>query len=247
MQNDIVKVDDGSNIKPDVVAANFSVEDFVLSKKAGFDPVGICIGTSIYQMAIQVAKKDENVELSQISQGMYDARNNAIGRMRKEAQNQGADGIVGATINIEVIDAATKVMQFTAIGTGVKYNGNDGKVFLTHKGEPFTSNFSVQDLYALVQSGYKPVDLVMGVCVYHVAQRSKLKILMSIGNNLELDSFTQGIYAASKSAQNRMKKEVEKAQANLVLNANVRQGSHDWSSHIIEFFALGTAIKPIAD
>lgn len=245
MNKEIVQSNEQTPLVGNIISADFSVNDFILSKKAGFEPVCLCVGTSIYQMSPQVAKRQKNVELNLLSQAMYTARNNAIGRMRKEAKLNGADGIVGVKMNIEIIDKDVRVMQFTAIGTGVKYTGDDGKSFLTSSGEPFTSNFSVQDLWSLVKAGYKPVELVMGVCVYHVAQRSKLTILSTLGSNLELEDFTQGLYTANKLAQDRMKKEVEKANASIVLNANVRQGSHDWQSHVVEFFALGTAVAPI--
>lgn len=243
MAMDVVPVAD--NVVDNVVSTDFSVDDFVLAKNSNFDPVCLCVGTSIYQVSSQTAKNDKNVELNLLSQAMYAARNNAISRMRKEAKLNGADGIIGAKLNIEVIDKDVKVMQFTAIGTGVRYSGENGKKFRTGSGEPFTSNFSMQDLSNLVNAGYKPVELVMGVCVYHVARRSKMTIIANLGKNLELEDFTQGLYTANKLAQDRMKKEVEKANAHLVLNANVKQGSHDWHSHVVEFFALGTAISPL--
>ena len=43
----------------------------------------------------------------------------------------------------------------------------------------------------------------------------------------------------------RMQLEATKAGAEGVVGADLHEGSHDWSTHVIEFFAIGTAVVPI--
>ena len=61
-------------------------------------------------------------------------------------------------------------------------------------GSIFTSDLSGQDFWTLLQTGYAPLGMVMGTCVYHVAHRSLGNVLSNIGQNTELPQFTQALY-----------------------------------------------------
>ena len=40
-------------------------------------------------------------------------------------------------------------------------------------GRPFTSDLSGQDFWTLLRTGHRPVGMVMGSCVYHVAHQDR--------------------------------------------------------------------------
>jgi uncharacterized protein YbjQ (UPF0145 family) len=42
----------------------------------------------------------------------------------------------------------------------------------------------------------------------------------------------------------RMQAEAEALKAEGIVSVQLKEGSHGWSSHVIEFFAVGTAIVP---
>lgn len=42
----------------------------------------------------------------------------------------------------------------------------------------------------------------------------------------------------------RMQKEAEELQAEGIVGVQLQERSHGWGSHVIEFFAVGTAIVP---
>ena len=117
--------------------------------------------------------------------------------------------------------------------------------FRAHDGGPFTSDLSGQDFYTLLHSGYRPIELVMGSCVYHVAHRSMLKTFMQSGQNVELTNFTEAIYTARELAMERMQIEAQTARAEGVIGTQIQEKSHRWETHVIEFFAIGTAIAPL--
>jgi len=52
-------------------------------------------------------------------------------------------------------------------------------------------DLSGQDFWTLAQTGYMPQALVMGTCVYHIAHRGIGQALGQIGQNAELENFTQ--------------------------------------------------------
>ena len=83
----------------------------------------------------------------------------------------------------------------------------------------------------------------MGSCVYHVAHQGFLKSMGNLGRNTELEPFTQAMYDARELAMERMQHEAQDAQADGITGVNLHEGSHNWQPHVIEFFAVGTAVK----
>lgn len=227
-----------------VFTSDFSVNEFLLVRKAGFEPIGLCVGTCVYHVGIQYGSWNKNQELDVLSKAMYHARELAMSRMRAEASAMGADGIVGVKLTIKRLEWDANLLEFIAIGTGVVHGaGHAG--FRAHDGGPFTSDLSGQDFWSLLHSGYRPVEMVMGSCVYHVAHRGVLSGLGSMGRNVELENFTSAMYEAREIAIERMSLEAQAAKAEGVVGVEIREGSHGWQTHVIEFFAIGTAVLPL--
>src|SRR6516225_8546899 len=80
--------------------SDLSVNEFLLIKQAGFDPVGLVVGSSIYHIGIQLAGWKRSQELTVLSEAMYGARQLAMTRMEEEADQLAADGIVGVRLDI---------------------------------------------------------------------------------------------------------------------------------------------------
>ncbi len=149
-------------------ARDLSISEFLLVKEAGFDPVGLVIGSSIYHIGVQIANYRQNQELQVLSQAMYQARELAMSRMEEEADALGADGIVGVRLDINRYEWGQGLAEFMAVGTAVR---SQTGTMRTPQNKPFTSDLSGQDFWTLLQAGYAPLALVMGSCVYHVAHQ----------------------------------------------------------------------------
>jgi uncharacterized protein YbjQ (UPF0145 family) len=227
-----------------VFTSDFSVNEFLLVRKAGFEPIGLCMGTCVYHVGFQLGAWSKNQEMEVLSRAMYHARELAMTRMRAEATAMGADGIVGVKLTIKRLEWDEHLLEFIAIGTGVVH-GQGRKGFRAHDGGPFTSDLSGQDFWSLLHAGYRPVEMVMGSCVYHVAHRGMLAGLGSIGSNVELENFTAAMYEAREIAVERMQAEAAAAKAEGVVGVDIHEGSHVWKPHVIEFFAIGTAVVPL--
>ena len=85
----------------------------------------------------------------------------------------------------------------------------------------------------------------MGTCVYHVAHRGVWSGLGTAGRNVELENFTSAMYEAREIAVERMQFEAAAAKAEGVVGVDIYEGSHGWQAHVIEFFAIGTAVLPL--
>src|ERR1700689_2408201 len=196
-----------------IFTSDLSVNEFLLVREAGFRPLGLVLGTSIYHVGLQVGRWGKNQELTVLSQALYHARELAMTRME-------AEGDAG--------------------GGGVDNWRNN-------KRQPFTSDLSGQDFWTLIRAGYAPLGMVMGTCVYHIAHQRMSGKIGNIGRNVELEQFTQALYDARELAMSRMQAEAEELHAEGIVGVQLRQHSHTWGSHTTEFFAIGTAVRPLRE
>src|SRR5438045_3829832 len=234
-----------AQLKGNFFTSDLSVNEFLLVRQAGFDPLGLVVGSSIYHIGIQIAGWKQSQEMGVLSQAMYGARELAMTRMEEEADQLGADGIVGVRLNIGRYDWGQDMAEFIAIGTAIKHRG--GELHRAPNGRPFTSDLSGQDFWTLLRTGHRPVGMVMGSCVYHVAHRGMFQSMRQAGQNVELPNFTQALYDARELAMERMQAEAEAVKAEGIVGVQLTERSHGWGSHVIEFFAIGTAIVPLGE
>jgi uncharacterized protein YbjQ (UPF0145 family) len=230
--------------KRGLFTSDLSVNEFLVVREAGFDPVGFVVGSSIYHVGLQVAGYRQSMELTVLSQAMYEARSLAMTRMEEEADQLGADGIVGVRLDIRRYAWGENMAEFIAFGTAIKHR--EGEMHRAPNGRPFTSDLSGQDFWTLLRSGHRPVGMVMGSCVYHVAHQAMRQAFKNTGRNVEMPNFTQAMYDARELAMSRMQAEAETVEAEGIVGVKLHELNHGWGSHVIEFFGIGTAIVPMA-
>src|SRR5919206_2495289 len=80
--------------------SDLSVNELLLVREAGFDPVGLVMGSSIYHIGFQFSNFFQNQEMDVLTQAMYHARELAMTRMEEEADVLGADGVVGVRLAV---------------------------------------------------------------------------------------------------------------------------------------------------
>jgi uncharacterized protein YbjQ (UPF0145 family) len=220
--------------------SDLSVNEFLLVRAAGFEPLGLVVGSSIYHIGFQAASWNRNQEMDVLTQAMYHARELAMTRMEEEADQLGADGIVAVRLDVSRREWGNDLAEFVAVGTAVRHS--EGKLHRAPNGRPFTSDLSGQDFYTLLSAGYRPLGMVMGSCVYHVAHQGMGSWLKRVGRNVEMPNFTQALYDARELAMQRMQSEAEAVAAQGVVGVQLVEGNHGWSSHVLEYFAIGTAV-----
>jgi uncharacterized protein YbjQ (UPF0145 family) len=234
-----------------IFTSDLSVNEFLLVREVGFRPLGLVLGSSIYHVGIQWGRWSKNQELTVLSQAMYHARELAMTRMEEEAKTLGADGVVGVRLDVEMKEFGADIAEFIAVGTAVKAEpeagGGDVTDWRNNKGLPFTSDLSGQDFWTLIRAGYAPLGMVMGSCVYHIARQKLGSVMGNIGRNVEIELFTQALYDARELAMSRMQAEAEALHAEGIVGVQLRQHSHTWGGHTTEFFAIGTAVRPLRE
>src|SRR5215472_14480173 len=85
--------------------SDLSAQDFFRLLAAGAVPVAFVLGTCVYHVAHQgvlqtLRQAGQNQEMMRFTQGVYEARELALGRMQAEAAQAQASGIVGVSVTV---------------------------------------------------------------------------------------------------------------------------------------------------
>jgi uncharacterized protein YbjQ (UPF0145 family) len=225
--------------------SDLTIDEVLLVEEVGFEPIDLVMGSSYFHIGWQNALWTTNMELGDITRMMHQARRVAIDRMVHHAAQVRADGVVGVRLELE---REGHNAEFTVIGTAVRRRTDDGARWRQANGLPFTCDLSGGDFWALVRAGFRPVVFSFGVCVYHVAHQTLGQWFSSVGQNVEMPTFTQGLYDARELAMGRMQYDAQTAGATAgLVGVSVDEGSHGWDRHVIEMLAVGTGVAPIVD
>ncbi len=105
--------------------SDLSARDFVLLTRAGWWPLGLAAGASFVIAPRRTAREwaaqqGQNVELPNLTQALYLARERAMERMQQSGAAMKAEGIVAVKLREGKASSSARVIQFVAIGTGVR-------------------------------------------------------------------------------------------------------------------------------
>jgi uncharacterized protein YbjQ (UPF0145 family) len=104
----------------------------------------------------------------------------------------------------------------------------------------FTGDLSVSELHLVERAGYEALGQVMGSSVYHVGWQS---LPFWSGGSGELEVLTQAFYNARHLALNRLQQEAAVLGATGVVGVRLERKSYEWGAGLLEFAAIGTAIR----
>jgi uncharacterized protein YbjQ (UPF0145 family) len=134
------------------VLTDLSLPDYILLRRGGYAPVGIVASTSVFyivpsqqtqRLTTGWQRFQPNQELVDFTQGIYEARENAIARATEQARALGSGGLVGMSVEHDVdvreIEQNNNkredlIVTFHIIGTAIAPHGEhrplDPKIFL---------------------------------------------------------------------------------------------------------------------
>src|SRR4051812_31176995 len=102
----------------------------------------------------------------------------------------------------------------------------------------FTSDLSVNEFLLVKEVGFHPLGLVMGSSIFHIGYQP-----IRVGVSEELTTLTQALYASRELAMVRMEEEADALGADGIVAVRLTLAVHAWGSNVIEFLAIGTAVK----
>jgi uncharacterized protein YbjQ (UPF0145 family) len=234
--------------------SDLSVNEFLLTRRAGLRPLSQVMGSSIYHVGWRyLGRTLGSGEIAAVTEALNEARILALGRLRQEAAGVGADIVVGVHLNRGGYDWAADMIEFSAIGTAMKLDRSVSGM------QPALTNLSGQDFWKLFENGYWPVGVVGGSSVYHAVPswgswRATNTFFGGLWNQ-ELTDFTQGLYTARHYATSRLKAEAMSLSCAGVVGVTIEQDTEEYEVNlgndqertdmIVTFQTLGTAIVPL--
>ena len=105
-------------------ATDLSVRDFVLLRRAGWEPLDIAAGASFVGSPLRSARQvitqtSQNIELTNLTQALQNAREEAMELMQREAMSSSASGVVDVSIMDGPLGHSRHILAFICYGTAV--------------------------------------------------------------------------------------------------------------------------------
>jgi uncharacterized protein YbjQ (UPF0145 family) len=129
-----------------VLLSDLSLADYTLLRRAGYAPVGVVAASSVWyivpswqtqRLTTGWQRFQPNQELPDFTQGLYYARETAIGRATSDAQSLGAHGMVGVSVDEHVghreveqnnRERVDLIVTFHVLGTAIVELGEHRKL-----------------------------------------------------------------------------------------------------------------------
>lgn len=107
----------------DVTTSDLTAEETWNVAKMGYAPLKLVLGTSVYSLGLAGGIKSAlrnfiKGEIKELTQLIYGARESSLQKVRQQAQEIGADDVLG--IKTYIYNLGDGVIEFLAIGTAVK-------------------------------------------------------------------------------------------------------------------------------
>lgn len=243
--------------RPANALSELSVTEFLTLSRMGFYPHGLVIGSSLHEAGTQYDWAVSTAEVTTLSQAMRSARGLAMRRMRQQAMELGAEGVVEVRLELEhhLWRGARQVVKLVAMGTAVGFDPDLAPEAMKvapslrlASGQPFTSDLSAPDFVALLRAGYRPVTLAMASCVFGIDPREARQYR---GQDAEILSVTQAFFDARETAMDRLQQdlfnELPKGSPDEPIGiVGMTVGEQTYgdrqSAPLVEFTAVGTAV-----
>lgn len=206
---------------------------------SGFEPVKFVFGNVAYSVGIggniiAQFRSMKRGEVKEYSEVFNKTRHLALERIEREAAGAGANAVVGIRTSVFHFNAMQEMLMLGTASTHAALPAS-------HSQTPITSDLTNEEMWNLINIGYMPIKLVLGVSVYSLGVvggfLASLKGLMR-GEISELSSL---IYDARANAIKKIQEDAVACGADDVVG--IKTYVSNLTEGVIEFMAIGTAVK----
>ncbi len=206
---------------------------------AGFTPKQFVFGNVAYSIGlggglIGSLKSLARGEIKEFSQIFNETRHLALKRIRAEARQVGANAVVG--IQTSILSLAG-MQEMVMIGTASEHP----ELPAGFHQNPITSDLTNEEMWNLINQGYMPVQLVLGVSVYSLGLVGGITSFFKSFVRGEISELTSLIYEAREEALAHIAEDARRYSADQVVG--IKTYVYNLGNGIIEFLAIGTAVK----
>ena len=176
-------------------------------------------------------------EVTEYSDIFYHTRHLALERIQNEAKAKGANCVVGIKTNI---------MKFSGLQEMVMLGTASHCDFYgpSYEERPATSDLTCEEMWNMIHCGYLPLELVLGVSVYSLGFVGGITAAFKSLVRGEIEELTTLVYVARENALHRLMEHAVEAGADDVVG--IKTYVYELGGGIIEFLAIGTAVKKVS-
>ena len=230
---------DGPQLGPFSTSSNG--QDLFCLLDAGYTPKQFVFGNIAYSVGIAggilgALKSFGRGEIKEYSDIFNATRHLALDRIAAEARAVGANAVVGIETRITPFRGTHEMLM---LGTAAHHpalpRGADA--------EPITSDLTCEEMWNLAALGLMPLKLVLGTAVYSLGLIGGFKAMFKSFMRGEISDLTSLIYDAREHAIQLIRQEARTIGADDVVG--IKTHIHEIGG-LIEFMAIGTAVKRVA-
>lgn len=214
---------------------------------ANYMPLDFVFGNVAYSIGVAKGiigsfKELVKGEVTQFSNIFNVTRNLALQRIVDEAKTKNANSVVGIRTTILPV-GVTGVQEMVMIGTA-SYN-QQIQAAADIVGGVTTSDLTAEEMWNVAKMGYAPIKLILGTSVYSLGLVGGLKASIRNFVKGEITVLSELIYGAREESLKRVRQQATEVGADDVLG--IKTYIYDLGSGLIEFLAIGTAVKRIGN
>lgn len=208
---------------------------------AGFHPTHFVFGNVAYSIGIGAGITGAfrglgRGEVKEYSEIFNTTRHLALQRIKDDAKKCGANSVVGIRTTILPFQGMHEMVM---LGTAARHEGLGPE----HDNNPITSDLTNEEMWNVVNMGYMPVELVLGVSVYSLGFVGGLSAFLKSFAKGEINELTTLIYEARENALHHIARDAAACGADDVLG--IKTYVYQLGGGVIEFMAIGTAVKKV--
>jgi Uncharacterized conserved protein len=209
---------------------------------AGFMPVSFVFGNIAYSIGIGGGivgglRSFRRGEVKEFSDIFNETRHRALWRVTEEARRAGANAVVGIRTTILPFSG---MQEMVMIGTASRHPALPEET----RESPITSDLTCEEMWNVIHMGYMPVQLVLGVSVYSLGFVGSITSGFRSLVRGEIEQMSTLLYEARDNAIRRIRADAELCGADDVVG--IKTYVYSLGSGIIEFMAIGTAVKKMS-
>lgn len=208
---------------------------------AGFTPHSFVFGNVAYSIGVTggligLTRSLKRGEVQEFTEIYNSTRHLALSRIKDEAKAAKANAVIGIETNIMPLYGTQEMMM---VGTAASHSSLNA-----YYEDPVTCSLTNEELWNLVNLGYLPIKIVIGVSVYSLGVGGAIKSV--IGNFIggKIDTVTELLYEAREKALARIQEDAHQCGADEVVGAKTY--IFDMGGGLVEFMVIGTAVKKFA-
>ncbi len=212
---------------------------------ANYQPLSFVFGNVAYSIGLARGllgglKEMVRGEVAQFSNVFNATRNLALERIVNEAKSKHANSVVGIKTTILPIQFSG-VQEMVMIGTA-SYN-EQIQTIADNVGGVVTSDLTAEEMWNVAKMGYVPLKLVLGTSVYSLGIAGGIRASLRNLVKGEVKVLSELIYGAREQSLKKVQQQAAEIGADDVLG--IKTYIYDLGNGVIEFLAIGTAVKRI--